>query len=428
MNYSPGAKTSFRGPVGRAQSAIVAGVAFSAVLHAAPAFASSQFASGPFTLPEGITTGLGGTYILSDGDNDAVYSIPAGGGMVTSGTAMNFRVFGEIALPSGYAQSGQYFAYGTDLASVGGVAALTGASGLGAPNPVISTTNGLFTDATIAPTNFGSIKAGQVILGNDPGGVGSAIPSTIAILGSDAASLTTFATLPTGVGAFGVGFAPATFGADAGDLFVSDVGTGNLYVLDAAGDASLFASLPLPIGFTQPGLRQFAWAPAGFTLPDGQDLGGDLFVSIAAQNGGGGSSGEIDVLDASGDTVAHYLEGDGATPLDPRGLLFTDPTTLLVANADPGIRQFGPDDFVGGSPAPEPSTWAMMLLGFAGLGFAVYRSTRRHAAGLGPSVREPARAARPRPAIVTTNSLDTCSLPHEAFRIGGRGWGIHSRL
>lgn len=27
-------------------------------------------------------------------------------------------------------------------------------------------------------------------------------------------------------------------------------------------------------------------------------------------------------------------------------------------------------------PVPEPSTWAMMLLGFAGLGFAVYRRTR----------------------------------------------------
>ncbi len=29
---------------------------------------------------------------------------------------------------------------------------------------------------------------------------------------------------------------------------------------------------------------------------------------------------------------------------------------------------------------PEPSTWAMMLLGFAGLGFAGYRASRRTAA------------------------------------------------
>jgi hypothetical protein len=31
---------------------------------------------------------------------------------------------------------------------------------------------------------------------------------------------------------------------------------------------------------------------------------------------------------------------------------------------------------------PEASTWAMMLIGFAGLGLAVYRPTRRRAAGL----------------------------------------------
>jgi hypothetical protein len=30
--------------------------------------------------------------------------------------------------------------------------------------------------------------------------------------------------------------------------------------------------------------------------------------------------------------------------------------------------------------APEPSTWAMMVLGFAGLGFAGYRRTRKAAA------------------------------------------------
>jgi PEP-CTERM motif len=391
MTRSSGANTAIHFPIGRTQSAIIAGLAFTAVLHAAPAAASSQFASGPFTLPEGITTGLNGTYILSDANNDEVYSIPAGGGTVTSGTPTNFRVFGEIALPSGYAQSGQYLAYGTDDASIGGAAALTGTSGLGAPNPVISTASGWFTDAVVAPTNYGTIRAGQVILGNDPGGVGSAIPSTIDILDSNSASVTTFATLPTGVGAFGVGFAPTTFGARAGDLFVSDVGTGNLYVIDATGNASLFASLPLPVGFSQPGLRQFAWAPAGFTLPDGQDLGGDLFVSIAAQNGGGGSTGEIDVLNGAGQTVAHYLEGGGATPLDPRGLLFTSPTSLLVANADPGVQELAPADFVGGFPAPEPSTWAMMLLGFAGLssiGFSRRRGAPGRATPSGHSRRE----------------------------------------
>jgi hypothetical protein len=35
---------------------------------------------------------------------------------------------------------------------------------------------------------------------------------------------------------------------------------------------------------------------------------------------------------------------------------------------------------LGGSVVPEPSTWAMMLLGFAGLGFASYRHARKASA------------------------------------------------
>ena len=51
----------------------------------------------------------------------------------------------------------------------------------------------------------------------------------------------------------------------------------------------------------------------------------------------------------------------------------------LIAN---GLGGFGFDLAIGGA-VPEPSTWAMMLVGFAGLGFAGYRSTRRGAvAGL----------------------------------------------
>ncbi len=48
----------------------------------------------------------------------------------------------------------------------------------------------------------------------------------------------------------------------------------------------------------------------------------------------------------------------------------------LVADGSGG---FGFDLAVGGA-VPEPSTWAMMLVGFAGLGFAGYRSARRQAA------------------------------------------------
>ena len=50
----------------------------------------------------------------------------------------------------------------------------------------------------------------------------------------------------------------------------------------------------------------------------------------------------------------------------------------LVADGSGGFAF----DFAVGGAVPEPSTWAMMLVGFAGLGFAGYRSARRAAVGL----------------------------------------------
>jgi hypothetical protein len=41
-----------------------------------------------------------------------------------------------------------------------------------------------------------------------------------------------------------------------------------------------------------------------------------------------------------------------------------------------GASKFSPAGILS---TPEPSTWAMMLLGFVGLGFTGYRSTRRSA-------------------------------------------------
>jgi PEP-CTERM motif len=56
--------------------------------------------------------------------------------------------------------------------------------------------------------------------------------------------------------------------------------------------------------------------------------------------------------------------------------LLTPPTEILVST-------FGESgNFTIGTAVPEPSTWAMMLIGFAGLGYASYRRSKKNAAAL----------------------------------------------
>ena len=52
-------------------------------------------------------------------------------------------------------------------------------------------------------------------------------------------------------------------------------------------------------------------------------------------------------------------------------------TDIVGAVGDPAtITQFNATFSLTGAVVPEPSTWAMMLLGFAGLGYAAYRKTK----------------------------------------------------
>jgi hypothetical protein len=351
------------------------GVLFLTSLDIGPVVAASEFTTGDFIVPEGIVTLPGGDFLLSDEGGSTIYNIPATGGPPTSSTSLNFRPYNELVLPSGYADQGQYLVYGVNGSFNSGVLALRGASGVGAPTNEVTVPGKWFTTAVVAAANYGAIAAGEVVLANTFASATS--PASIVALNPSGTAVSTFVTLP-GIDAFGVGFAPSSFGADAGDMFVSDSQSGRIYTINTAGQPTLFAILPLPTEYNDPGLRQFAWAPADFG-----SFGGDLFVSIAAQNGGGGTTGEVDVLDAAGDTVGHYAIGDNTAPLDPRGLFFVNSTTLLVANADPGILLLTPSDFVSGSPVPETSTWAMMLIGFGGLGLAGWRTRQKAVASAG---------------------------------------------
>jgi PEP-CTERM motif len=63
-----------------------------------------------------------------------------------------------------------------------------------------------------------------------------------------------------------------------------------------------------------------------------------------------------------------YSTGGGSCSFDP---------DQMVGTCEEYANFPGPVSFVLTTPVPEPSTWAMMLAGFAGLGFAGYRASRQ---------------------------------------------------
>jgi hypothetical protein len=70
--------------------------------------------------------------------------------------------------------------------------------------------------------------------------------------------------------------------------------------------------------------------------------------------------------------IAPYMAASGFDDGGNGSLIDTTPHTgheILALGGDTGY-QFS-------SAVPEPSTWAMMLIGFAGLGFVGYRQARR---------------------------------------------------
>ena len=90
-----------------------------------------------------------------------------------------------------------------------------------------------------------------------------------------------------------------------------------------------------------------------YTISDG--------LNLVANSGAAGSTGLYGLTDVLGDLTAQA--GESFVPLEQAP---ADTTFKGVA--------FAP------SPVPEPSTWAMMLLGFVDLGFAARRQRQAKAA------------------------------------------------
>jgi hypothetical protein len=86
--------------------------------------------------------------------------------------------------------------------------------------------------------------------------------------------------------------------------------------------------------------------------------------------------------------ISEFLQGIDEY-LNPNSTLF-DPNFPLIYTSQPDLNLYALTDHFSASAEssltdsvilqiPEPSAWAMMLLGFAGLGYAGYRPSRRAA-------------------------------------------------
>jgi hypothetical protein len=94
---------------------------------------------------------------------------------------------------------------------------------------------------------------------------------------------------------------------------------------------------------------------------------------LAARNNPGGPV--LGIIDSNTDTLLQLINttfNDHSVSVDPiSGEVFVpfgaDPTNSFCSNGCIGVF----------SDVPEPSTWAMMILGFAGVGFMAYRRSRK---------------------------------------------------
>ena len=133
--------------------------------------------------------------------------------------------------------------------------------------------------------------------------------------------------------------------------------------------------------------------PVNFILT--QDAGGFaigmnnpvLFATVLIGTNG---SGQITSWTISEDYFASYPAVPGENPTDFFATYTvtttnTGDTVTLVADNDFGLAPGGYSTGTGSfgavvvTPVPEPSTWAMLLLGFAGVGFMAYRRKKKMA-------------------------------------------------
>jgi hypothetical protein len=127
-------------------------------------------------------------------------------------------------------------------------------------------------------------------------------------------------------------------------------------------------------GITLDLLTLFLWNPTGTTLLGSFSTAGAVNFSaaeLALQQGHGPATFDF-VLNASQQTTFNGL----ITGADDKISLGASMGCAGTPSATCQVSNDGADSFVailGAAAVPEPSTWAMLILGFAGIGFMAYR-------------------------------------------------------
>jgi PEP-CTERM motif len=228
-----------------------------------------------------------------------------------------------------------------------------------------------FTDSTFNLANYQT--SAQLLTGTGT----SLVPSQCALCGNPGSALQIIGTFPTSPTSGGFDVAEQAFVNTS--FSYNPLTMGAITSLSASVDKNLAANIPSgPTPFTntfhptieQNGIFYFASIPG---------------PPLLLNNGVGGQTGYNTI--SGGLTAADFTEFDFTTGLsdgtNPNfagapmlfGLtqVFSASTAGEIATAQYDNLSFA----ING--VPEPSTWAMMLLGFAGLGFVAYRRRRKPA-------------------------------------------------
>lgn len=222
---------------------------------------------------------------------------------------------------------------------------------------------------------FGSIlvsTSGQadVVSGTATATFQNPVPGSAVTTGVGTSNFT-FGT-PAGVGSFSsaLSFVGGAFNGVTDTPFL----VGTLTFLNGAiafGTEATAVDLALSLNFAAPGLGV---VPSTFTLglittPNTSDPDASAdFVTLPTSFGG--SSFVI------GSTTYH-VQLTGFDNIVGDGFLGSDSTQLHVREGSSATAQLFAEVTSRVAPVPEPSTWAMMFIGFAGVGFMAYRQARK---------------------------------------------------